>query len=91
MLHWPAGAEGRGALLSGDIVQVSADRKTAGFMRSYPNWIPLGPAGVQRIADAQAPFAYQRVYGAWWDRAIMADGKPAVERSVARTLRWLAE
>jgi 4-hydroxythreonine-4-phosphate dehydrogenase len=55
MLHWPAGAEGRGALLSGDIVQVSADRKTAGFMRSYPNWIPLGPTGVQRIADAVGP------------------------------------
>ncbi len=91
MLHWPGGAEGRGCLLSGDIVQVSADRKTAGFMRSYPNWIPLGPRGVQRIADAVAPFAFERVYGAWWDRAITADGKAAVERSVARTLRWLAD
>ena len=91
MLHWAAGAEGRGALLSGDIVQVSADRKTAGFMRSYPNWIPLGPAGVRRIAGAVAPFAFERVYGAWWDRSIMADGKAAVERSVARALKWLAD
>lgn len=91
MLHWAAGAEGWGALLSGDIVQVSADRKTAGFMRSYPNWIPLGPAGVRRIADAVAPFAFERVYGAWWDRAIMADGKAAVERSVARALTWLVD
>ena len=90
MLHWPAGAEGRGALLSGDIIQVAADRRTAGFMRSYPNWIPLGPAGVRRIADAVAPFAYERVYGAWWDRAILADGKQAVTRSVERALRWLA-
>ena len=90
MLHWPAGAEGRGALLSGDIIQVAADRRTAGFMRSYPNWIPLGPAGVRRIADAVAPFAYERVYGAWWDRAILADGKQAVARSVERALRWLA-
>ncbi len=89
MLHWPAGAEGRGALLSGDIIQVAADRKSAGFMRSYPNWIPLGPAGVRRIADAVAPFAYERVYGAFWDRVIPADGKAAVERSVARALRWL--
>lgn len=90
MLHWPAGAQRRGALLSGDIIQVAADRRTAGFMRSYPNWIPLGPAGVRRIAEAVAPFAYDRVYGAWWDRAILADGKQAVARSVERTLRWLA-
>jgi glyoxylase-like metal-dependent hydrolase (beta-lactamase superfamily II) len=91
MLHWPDGAEGRGALLAGDIVQVSADRATAGFMRSYPNWIPLGPNGVRRIADAVAPYAYERVYGAWWDRCIMADGKAAVERSVTRALKWLAD
>jgi len=91
MLHWPGGAEGRGALLAGDIVQVSADRATAGFMRSYPNWIPLGPNGVRRIADAVAPYAFERVYGAWWDRCIMADGKAAVDRSVARALKWLAD
>ena len=91
MLHWAQGADGAGALLAGDIVQVAADRRTAGFMRSYPNWIPLGPAAVRRIAGAVAPFAFERVYGAWWDRAIPADGKAAVERSVARTLRWLAD
>lgn len=89
MLHWPAGAEGRGALLSGDIIQVAADRRSAGFMRSYPNWIPLGPSAVRRIAEAAAPFAFERVYGAWWDRAILADGRAAVDRSVARALRWL--
>jgi hypothetical protein len=72
-------------------VQVSADRKSAGFMRSYPNWIPLGPSAVRRIADAVRPFEFERVYGAWWDRAILADGKAAVESSVERTLRWLAE
>lgn len=91
VLHWPGGAGGRGALLSGDIVQVSPDRATVGFMRSYPNFIPLGPGTVQRIADAVRPFAFERVYGAWWDRCIMADGKAAVERSVARALQWLAE
>ena len=89
MLHWPAGADGRGALLSGDIIQVAADRASAGFMRSYPNWIPLGPAAVRRIAASVEPFAYERVYGAWWDRAILADAKVAVARSVARALRWL--
>lgn len=91
MLHWAAGAGGRGALLSGDIIQVAMDRKTAGFMRSYPNWIPLGPAAVRRIAATVEPFAYERVYGAWWDKAIMADGKTAVARSVERALKWLAD
>jgi glyoxylase-like metal-dependent hydrolase (beta-lactamase superfamily II) len=89
MLHWSAGAEGRGALLSADIIQVAADCRTVGFMRSYPNWLPLGPAAVRRIAAAVEPFAFERVYGAWWDRVIAADGKEAVARSVARTLRWL--
>jgi hypothetical protein len=89
MLHWPAGAAGRGALLSGDIVQVAADGKSAGFMRSYPNYIPLGAAAVERIGAAVAPFAFERVYGAWFDRIIARDGKAAVARSVARTLRWL--
>ena len=89
MLHWPAGAGGRGALLSGDIVQVAADGKSAGFMRSYPNYIPLGAAAVTRIGAAVAPFAFERVYGAWFDRVIAQDGKAAVERSVARALRWL--
>ena len=60
-------------------------------MRSYPNRIPLGPAAVRRIADAAEPFAFDRVYGAWWDRVILSDGKAAVARSVARALRWLGD
>ena len=31
VLHWGDGAEGQGALLSGDIVQVVADRKSVSF------------------------------------------------------------
>jgi hypothetical protein len=91
VLHWPQGAEGRGSLLAGDIVQVAADRKTAGFMRSYPNWIPLGPKAVRRIADALEPFAFDRVYGPFTDRVIAVDGQDAVARSVVRALKWLAD
>ena len=32
VLHWPGGADGRGALLTGDIIQVVADRKHVSFM-----------------------------------------------------------
>ena len=42
VLHWPAGANGKGALLTGDIIQVVQDRRYVSFMRSYPNLIPLG-------------------------------------------------
>ena len=45
MLHWPAGTKGKGALLTGDIIQVVQDRRYVSFMRSYPNLIPLG-AGI---------------------------------------------
>jgi hypothetical protein len=41
VLHWTGGAAGKGALLTGDIIQVVADRKHVSFMYSYPNHIPL--------------------------------------------------
>jgi hypothetical protein len=31
-----------------------------------------------------APFAYDRVYGAFWDMVIESDGKEAVRRSAER-------
>jgi len=36
VLHWPAGADGKGALLTGDILQVVSDRRYVSFMYSYP-------------------------------------------------------
>src|SRR5947209_5085773 len=64
VLHWPAGAEGRGALLTGDIVQVVQDRRWVSFMYSYPNYIPLSARKVDRIVAAVEPFAFDRIYGA---------------------------
>jgi hypothetical protein len=86
VLHWPAGAGGHGALLSGDILTVCADRRHVSFMYSYPNHIPLPAPAIHRIARAVEPFAYVRVYGAWWDRVIAENGKTAVRRSVDRYL-----
>jgi hypothetical protein len=87
MLHVPFLAEGRGALLTGDIVQVIPDRHFVSFMYSYPNLIPLGPAAIMRIADAVAALEFDRIYGAWWDREISSDAKAAVARSADRYLR----
>jgi glyoxylase-like metal-dependent hydrolase (beta-lactamase superfamily II) len=85
VLHWAEGADGKGALLSGDIVQVGPDRK-ASFMRSYPDLIPLDRGSVEHIAAVLEPWPYDPVYGAWWERIIPSGGKAAVAYSVRRYL-----
>lgn len=90
VLHWSAGQNGRGALLSGDVVQVVGDRRWVSFMRSYPNLIPLPAATVRRIAAALEPYPFERIYGAWFGRVVAADAKAAVERSARRYARALA-
>ncbi len=87
VLHWQGGADGKGVLLTGDIIQVVADRKHVSFMYSYPNYVPLSAAAVERIVRAVEPFEYDRVYGAFWDTVIERDGKAAVARSAERYRR----
>ena len=89
VLHWAAGAEGRGALLSGDVLQVSMDLRSVSMMRSYPNNIPLGAAAVKRAGAAVAPFDFDKIYGAWWNRHIESDAHAAVARSVERIVAHL--
>ncbi|HET7467033.1 MAG TPA: MBL fold metallo-hydrolase [Candidatus Dormibacteraeota bacterium] len=84
VLHWPAGAGGKGALLAGDILQVAQDRRWVSFMYSYPNYIPLPAAEIDRIVAAVEPFAFDTIHGAWWDRNITSDAKAAVRRSADR-------
>jgi len=87
VLHWAQGADGRGALLVGDTMTVVQDRRFVGFMRSYPNLIPLPAASVRRIVDAVHPFPFDRIYGGWWDSVVRSDGQVAVERSAERYIR----
>lgn len=89
VLHWRDGAEGNGALLTGDIIQVVSDTRWVSFLWSYPNQIPLPAAAVARIGAAIEPYEFDRVYGAFWDRQVERDGKGAVQRSVARYLAAL--
>lgn len=84
VLHWPDGAEGRGALLSGDIIQVVGDRRYLSFMYSYPNYIPMSADAVRFILKSVEPFAYDRIYGAWWGYNVFEDAKNAVARSADR-------
>ena len=78
-----------GTLLSGDIVQVIPDRAWVSFMYSYPNLIPLPADAVREIAAKLEPYAFERIYGAWWDRIVRADGSGVVARSAERYVRAL--
>jgi Metallo-beta-lactamase superfamily len=84
VLHWPAGSEGRGALLTGDTITVVSDRDWVSFMWSYPNLIPLDEATVLDIAARVERFRFDRVYGGWWGRVVVADGPGAIRRSADR-------
>lgn len=86
VLHWRDGEEGRGALLSGDILTVVQDRRYVSFMYSYPNHIPERPRVIRRALRLLEPYPFERVYGAWWRRIVAADGVEAVRRSAERYL-----
>ncbi len=91
VLHWAGTADGKGALLAGDILQVVSDRRWVGFMYSYPNLIPLPAATVRRMADAVKPYPFDRLYGPFWDRTVTSDAGAAVERSARRYIRAVTE
>jgi glyoxylase-like metal-dependent hydrolase (beta-lactamase superfamily II) len=86
-LHW---SDGGGALFTGDVMQVTQDRKFVSFMYSYPNYIPLNAATVRRIGEIVEPLAFDRIYGAFWHRVIAADAKAASRASVERYLKAIA-
>ncbi|HEX4357250.1 MAG TPA: MBL fold metallo-hydrolase [Pseudonocardia sp.] len=89
VLHWPGGADGRGALLTGDTITVVQDRDWVSFMWSYPNLIPLDEHTVAEIARRVERFRFDRVYGAWWGRVVVRDGAAAVRRSADRYIARL--
>lgn len=88
MLHWPAGAEGKGALFSGDIIQVVADRRWVTFMWSYPNSIPLNAHEVRGVVASVEPFTFDRIYGAFGG-IVSPDAKGAVHRSADRYIQHI--
>ena len=90
MLHWPMGGNGKGALLTGDIITVVQDRRYVSFLRSYPNLIPLGASAIGRIVERIEPFSFGQIYGGWWQANVHEDAKAAVKRSAERYLRAIA-
>jgi hypothetical protein len=91
VMHWRAGADGRGALLTGDVAMVAMDRRSLSFMYSYPNYIPLNAQSVRTVAAAIEPLKFDRIYGAWWDRNIGTNAKAAFTASVRRYLAAISD
>jgi glyoxylase-like metal-dependent hydrolase (beta-lactamase superfamily II) len=84
--HFPGSAvtHWRHALFVGDTLFVTDGADRVSFIWSAPNRLPLPEREVRRIAEALAPYDYDRIYGGWWDPVIDHDAKRIVERSAAR-------
>ena len=89
ILHWPAGANGKGAILSGDIIHVVMDRRMVSFMHSYPNCIPLPLKDIEHIKRVVSGLSFDRIYGAWNNRVVIKEGKKIFEKSVNRYISIL--
>lgn len=89
VLHWPGGADGKGLLLTGDTLQVVADRNWVSFMYSYPNLLPLPASEVSRMRDTIALYNFERLYGMRFESVVAADAKSAVLRSADRYIQAL--
>jgi glyoxylase-like metal-dependent hydrolase (beta-lactamase superfamily II) len=85
VLHWAQGSQGRGALLTGDTLQVRPDKGLT-FMHSYPNLIPLDAASVQAIAATLDPWPFETLYGGLWERVIPRQAKAASVRQYVRAV-----
>lgn len=91
VLHWAGGAGGQGVLLTGDTIMVVQDRRYVSFMYSYPNLLPLPATAVRRIAAAVEPFAFERLYGGWWEKIVDGSARTAVLTSAERYIQLITE
>lgn len=83
VLHLPAYADGKGALLSGDSVYVARDRKRVTFMHSYPNYIPLPLPAIELIHERLSPLRFDAIFGAFSFGVIRSGGKEIFEQSIS--------
>ncbi len=90
VLHWAEGADGAGALLVGDILQVTPGADRVSFMWSYPNMMPLPAATVRGMEERLRPWRYERLYGAFAGQEVLADGPAIVARSARQYVELLA-
>ncbi len=88
VLEWQEGNNQKGVLLTGDIIQVVADRQWVSFMYSYPNLIPLPASKVHDIAETVKELKFDRIYNAF-HRVVKENANLAVQKSAERYIQAL--
>jgi hypothetical protein len=88
VVHWAAGAEGSGALLTGDTIFVTPGEDRLSFIWSAPNRLPLPEPLIRGILDAVRPFPFDRIYGGW-SPTIRRGARQALEASAGRYIQFL--
>jgi glyoxylase-like metal-dependent hydrolase (beta-lactamase superfamily II) len=86
-LLWPAGAGGRGALLTGDTIALVSAPEWVTFMYSYPNRIPLSGSTVRDLATRVLRHDFDRIYPSAplaAGNVLLNGAKDAVRRSADR-------
>jgi hypothetical protein len=91
VLHWHAGADGLGVILTGDTISDNADRATVTFLRSFPNRIPLSARSVRKIVAAVEPYAFDRLYSGFEPGIIETGAKDAIRFSADRYIGWITD
>ncbi|MBS2967972.1 hypothetical protein J9317_04175 [Metabacillus sp. KIGAM252] len=86
VLQWINGNSHNGVLLTGDVIQVVADRRWVSFMYSYPNLIPLPPGKVEEIAEKVRPLKFNRLYNAF-HRVVQEQANQSVQKSAERYVK----
>ena len=89
VVHWEAGAQGRGVLLAGDSIFPGPDGKSVSFMRSFPNKIPMSAAVVDRVANTVTERPFDRLYGNFDGDVVDPDARAVVRRSADRYMAWV--
>lgn len=89
VVHWAAGAGGAGVLLSGDTIFVTPGEDRVTFVRSAPNRLPLPERAVRAVVEAVLPYAFDRIYGGWWEPVLRRDARQVVVDCAARYIAWV--
>lgn len=86
VLHWMDDSRPKGALFTGDALQVTPGGNGVSFMYSYPNLIPMRAKDVEDMRGKLGGCAFEDAYGYTWRRNIIGGARKAVERSFVRYL-----
>lgn len=89
VVHWADGAQGRGALLTGDTIFVTPGEERVTFVWSAPNRLPLPEAAVRAVVGAVRPYRFDRIYGGWWQPVVRTGASEILESSAARYIQFL--